>query len=144
MVLIGWLRTTWAAADGEAAGRHRVGEVAGRHRAVELAGLAGLADDDEGLAVELRGDRSGLALALEVAGFELGALGFEPLGVVLGGAERLALRQKEVAGIAVADADDVAHLAEAGDAFEQNDLHGILLCFVQVNGGAPRSLRARR
>ena len=63
----------------EAAGGHRVGEVAGRDRAVELAGLAGLADDDEGLAVELGGDRFGLVLAIEVAGLELGALGLEAL-----------------------------------------------------------------
>ena len=125
IVLIGWLRTTWARATLKPPAVDRVGEVAGRDRAVELAGLAGLADDDEGLAVELRGDRCGLALALEVAGLELGALGFEALGVVLGGAERLALGQQEVAGIAVADADDVAHLAEAGDAFEQDHLHGI-------------------
>src|SRR5262249_26371868 len=42
-----------AAADGEAAGLHHLGEIAGGHRAVELAGLASLADDDEGLAVDL-------------------------------------------------------------------------------------------
>ena len=60
------------------------------------------------------------------------------LRVVLGGAERLALRQEEVAGIAVADADDIAHLAEAGDAFEKDDLHGDSPCSVQVRGGAPR------
>ena len=50
-----------AARDREAAGVDRLGEVAGRDRAVELPGLAGLADDDEGLAVELGGDRLGLA-----------------------------------------------------------------------------------
>ena len=114
IVLIGWLRTTWLARDREAAGgRSHLGDVAGRDRAVELPGLAGLADDDEGLAVELGGDLLGLALALEVAGLELGPLGLEALAVGLGGAERLALGQEEVAGIAVADADDVAHLAEA-------------------------------
>ena len=41
-----------------------------------------------------------------------------------GGAERLALRQEKVAGEAVLDGDDVAHLAEAPNALEQDDLHG--------------------
>ncbi len=69
----------------------------------------------------------GFRLALEVAGFELGALAFELLLVGLVGAQRLALRQEEVAGEAVLDLDGVAHLAEAGNAFEKNDFHGLVL-----------------
>ena len=60
-----------AAVDGEAARRDELGDVARRHRAVELAGVAGLADGEEGLAVELGGDRLGLLLQLEVARLEL-------------------------------------------------------------------------
>ena len=112
-----------AAVEGEAAGGGGVGDVAGGDRAVERAAVGGGADHHEGLAVELRRDLLGLLLGLEVARLELGALGLEALEVGFGGAQRLALRQEEVAGVAVLDVDDVAHLAELGDAFEQNDLH---------------------
>ena len=44
--------------------------------------------------------------------------------VLLGGAQRLALRQQEVAGVAVAYADGLTHGAELGDALEENDVHG--------------------
>ena len=65
----------------------------------------------------------GFRLALEVARLELRALAFELLLVGFVGAQRLALRQQEVAGEAVLDLDGVAHLAEAGNAFEKNDFH---------------------
>ena len=112
-----------AAVDGEAARRHRLGDVARRHRAVELAGVAGRADGDEGLALELRGDGLGFLLELEVVGLELRALGLEVGAVVGGCAQRLLLRQQEVARVSVLDVDDVAHLTEAADALKQNDLH---------------------
>jgi hypothetical protein len=48
---------------------------------------------------------------------------FELLLVGFVGAQRLAERQQEVAGKAVLDLDGVAHLAEAGNAFEENDFH---------------------
>ena len=53
--------------------------------------------------------------------------------VVLGGAQRLALRQQEIAREPVLDADDFTHLAELGDAFEQNDFHfGLsVVCWVR-------------
>ena len=114
------------AADGEALGGQQFGDVAGRHRAVELAGLAGRAHDDEALAVELLGDLAGLRLALEGAGFELGALALELLLVGFVGAQRLALREQEVAGESVPDLDGVAHLAEAGNTLEENDFHGFV------------------
>ena len=73
-------------------------------------------------------------LALEVARLELGALAFELLLVGFVGAQRLALRQQEVAGEAVLDLDGFAHLAEAGNAFEKNDFHG--LCPFGARSGA--------
>ena len=57
-----------------------------------------------------------LRLELRLHALELGA-------VVLGGAQRLALRQQEIARKAVLDAHDFAHLAELGDAFEQDHFH---------------------
>ena len=68
----------------------------------------------------------GFRLALEVARLELAALAFELLLVGLVGAQRLALRQQEIAGKAVLDLDGIAHLAEAGNAFEKNDFHGLV------------------
>ena len=108
----------------EAAFGDRGRDVAGVDRTVEDAGLAGLAQHDEGLAVELGGDGGGFGLALQVARFELGALGLELGDVGLGGAQRLAARQKEVAGEARLHLHHVADLAELFDAFEKNDLHG--------------------
>ena len=96
----------------------------GRDRAVELAAVAGLAQQDEGLAVQLLGDLLGFLLAFQIARFQLRLLGLEIFAVGLGGAQRLLLRQQEVAGEAVLDAHFVAHLAELLDAFEQDHLHG--------------------
>ena len=58
----------------------------------------------------------------------------EPGEVVLRRAQRLLLRQQEVAGIAVLDVDDVAHLAEAADALKKNDLHAVLSSCLGVGG----------
>ena len=65
----------------------------------------------------------GFALGLQVAGFEFGLHAFELGAVVRGGAQRLAALEQEIAGKPVLDADDFAHLAELGDAFQQNDFH---------------------
>ena len=127
MALIAWPICTWCAVDREAARLDHVGDVAGRDRAVKLAAVAGLADQDEGLAVQLLGDGLGVLLALQIVGFELRLLGLEIFAVGLGGAQRLLLGQQEVAGEAVLDPDFVAHLAELLDPFEQNHLHGRLL-----------------
>ena len=67
----------------------------------------------------LRRDLVGGALELVVARFEVGALGLELLLVRLGGAQGLAARQQEVAGVAVLDAHRVAHVAELADALQQ-------------------------
>ena len=75
------------------------------------------------LAVDLLGDLGGFALGLEVVGLELGLHAVVLGAVVGGGAQRLAALQQEIAGKSVLDADDFAHLAELGDAFQQNDFH---------------------
>src|SRR5690606_39747246 len=100
-------------------------------RAVELAGFAGRAHSDKALAVERLGDLGGFLPALEVACLELGALALELLLVGFVGAQRLALRQQEVARVAVPDFYRLAHLAEAGNAFEKNDFHGSVLSMPQ-------------
>src|SRR5262245_43818257 len=121
------------AVDAEATGGDDLDDVARRHRAVELTGVAGLTNGSEALALELGGHCLRLLLQFEVARFQLGAVRFEALEVLLCGAQRLLLRQQEVAGIAVLDVDDIAHLPEAADALQKYDLHG----------GAPFSYRGR-
>src|SRR5215207_7092259 len=86
------------AVNREAVLGHDLGEVAGGDRAVEHAGLAGLAQDDEALAVQLLADGLGFLAALEVTRLKLSALGLEVLLVGRGGAQSLAARQEEVAG----------------------------------------------
>jgi hypothetical protein len=75
---------------------------------------------DTELGADLVGCRPGLQvfrLQIDLHALILGLVGF-------GRAERLALRQQKVAGKAVLDAHDLAHLSELGDAFEQNHFHG--------------------
>ena len=105
---------------------HRVGDVARGDRAVELAALAGLADDDDGDAVELLRHLLRLAAALEILGLELGALLLEIGEVLLGRAQRLLLRQQIVAGKARPHLHDLAHLAQFLHPLEQDDFdrHG--------------------
>src|SRR4029079_18910907 len=62
------------------------------------------------------------------------ALAFELLLVDLVGAQRLALRQQEVAGKTVLDLDRLAHLAQARNAFEKNDFHGSVPFQVRPSG----------
>ena len=112
-----------AAVDAEAAGGDHLGQIARGDRAVQLAGVAGLADGEEGLALELAGDGLGFLLQLEVARLQLGALAFEAGEVILRGAQSLLLRQEEVAGVAVLDVDHVAETAPAFHTFEENDFH---------------------
>src|SRR5262245_41708426 len=112
-----------AAGDREALCCQQVGNVAGGNRTVELAGFACRADDNKVFAVQLFSDLLGFGLALQIAGLELSALALEFLLVGLVGAQRLALRQEEIAGKAVLDLDRFAHLTEAGNAFEKNNFH---------------------
>ena len=69
------------------------------------------------------GDGVGLGLALEVVGLELGAAAVEILAVGRGRTQGLFLRQQEIAREAGLHLHDVAHLAEIGDALEQDHFH---------------------
>ena len=103
--------------------RQRICDVACRHRPIELPGFAGLADNDDAHAIDTGRDLGGLLAALLVALLYVLAFGLEALAVGFGGAERLALGQKEVTGVAVAHVDFVADMAVATHALEQNDFH---------------------
>jgi hypothetical protein len=70
-----------------------------------------------------RGDRLGLDA------LQFGALLLEYLAVGFRRALGLALRDQEVAGIAVLDLDHVAEAAEVDHLFHQNDLHGRFLAY---------------
>ena len=129
IVLIGALSAIWLRLTAKPFSLSQRGDVARRHRAVELAAFGRLPQHGEALAVELLGDLFGLALLLEVARLELDLHGLEARAVFLGGAQRLALRQQEIARKAVLDAHDFAHLAELGDAFEQDHFHCHILHF---------------
>ena len=69
-------------------------------------------------------DNFGFFLGLKVLRFQLGLLGLEGFDVAIIGAQRLALRQQEVAGVAVLDVHDLAHLAKLGHTFQKDHLHG--------------------
>ena len=105
------------------------GDVAGGDRTVKLAGFARLADDDQLHAVQLRRRASAALLrSLGVLRFKLGALLFKQFEIGFGRAQRLLVRQQEIAGKTGADLDDLAHLAQALDAFQKNDFdHDFLL-----------------
>lgn len=113
------------AGNRSAAGRHDVGDVAGRDRTVELTALAGLADHDEAFAVDRFTSRGSFRSAFGVTLFQRFAFGFETGQVGFGGAQRLFLRQQEVAGEAVFDSDFIADMAVPANALEQNDFHWI-------------------
>jgi hypothetical protein len=112
------------ALDGKSAAGEEARDIARRHRAEQLADIGGLPYHQETLAVELGADDIGLFLQFEVTRFELHLHAFELGAVILGGAQRLALREQEIARETVLDAHDLAHLAELGDTFEQNHFHG--------------------
>ena len=138
-----------APVDGEAALGDRRGDVASGNRAVELTALARLTDDDEALAVELGRNAMRIRFQLEIPCLELRPVALEALAIGLGGAERLALRQQKIAGEAVLDGDHVAHLSEAPNALEQNDLHvrhsyPCQIVPLLLGGGAPRLARWRK
>ena len=69
--------------------------------------------------------------------FQLGTTGLELGHGGLGGTTGLALRDQVVAGVAIANLDDVTQLAEVDDFFKQNNLHHALL-----PGRAPPSAKA--
>ena len=123
MVLIGASSCTCGAVERDAVGLERDDDVTHRDRAEQLAGFGRLTDHDDVLALDLLGDLGRLALGLEVASLEIGLHAVVLGAVVGGGAQRLAALEQEIAGIAVANLHDFAHLAELAHAFQQNDFH---------------------
>jgi hypothetical protein len=101
----------------------RIGDVANADRAVKLARVRRSANEDEFGAVNAGAGLLGLAAPRRVVGLEPFAVGLEHLAVGFVGAQRLLVRQQEVARVAVLDADDVADRTELLDAFEQDDFH---------------------
>ena len=87
-----------------------------------MAGARGADQHDLG-SVKLGAFLFGFAAAFGVFLFEAFAVGFEHLAVRIVGAQRLLLRQQEVARVAVLDGDDIADPAELLDTFEEDDLH---------------------
>src|SRR5205085_7416013 len=98
-------------------------EVARRHRAEQLTRLRGLTEHRKALSVDRRCDLPGFTLERERARGEFALHGFEAGAVLLGGAQRLAARQKEIAREAVLDAHDFAHLAQPRDSLQQDHVH---------------------
>ncbi len=112
-----------SSADGEAGLGDALRDVARGDGAIKLPALAGLTDDHDREAVEFFGHLLRVALAREVLRLELRALCLEVGEIVLGRAQRLLLRQKEVAGVAGLDVDHLAHLSELLDPLQQYHLH---------------------
>src|SRR5690606_14702237 len=104
-------------------GLERLGDVANVDRAVKLAGVRRGTNEHELGAVDIGAGLGGFVASRGVLGFEPLAIGFEDLAVGFVGAQRLLVRQQEVAGVAVLDGDHVADRAELLDAFEQDDFH---------------------
>src|SRR5882672_9503841 len=71
----------------------------------------------------LGADALGFLATLEAQNLERLTLRFEVGDVVLGGAQRLLLRQQEVAGVTGLHLHHVAHLTELGHALQQDDVH---------------------
>jgi len=98
-------------------------DVTDADRAVKLAGIRRSADQHHFGASDLFALLLGHNALLGVFGFETFAIGFEHLLVRFIGAQRLLLREQEVAGVAVLDGYDVADRAQLLDTFEEDDIH---------------------
>ncbi len=86
-----------------------------------------LADQLDGLALDVRRVLLGGGTLLGILRLDPGAVGLEQLAVGFVGAERLLVGKKIVAGKAVLHMDDVADCTKLLDPFEQDDFHGPLL-----------------
>src|SRR5690606_12161920 len=86
----------------------------------------GLAGDLDVLAVQLLAFGGSGSQLLGSSLFQFGAAGFESRHVFRGHALGLALRDQEVAGVAILDLDHVAEAAEVNHFFHQNNLHGFV------------------
>ena len=91
--------------------------VTGRNRTVQRAGFRCLTDDDELVTVNFVGMGLGFAAQFSVPRLECSALRFKLSEVRFVRTQCFALRQQEVAAIAVLYRDDFAHVAELVDTF---------------------------
>src|ERR1700754_1653564 len=113
--------------DGRAAGSgDRRRDVGRRDGAEEAAGVAGLGDQLDRGALELRLDLTSGVEVGELAGLPSAADGVDLLLPALGPREREATRHEVVAAVAVLDLDDVAGGAEPRHLLGENQLHGVL------------------
>ena len=110
-------------ADHDAMALQSRDDIPHRNRAEQLSGFGRLADDHEIEAIDLLRGLGCFTLGHQVTRFEFGLHAVVLGAVVGGGAQRLAALQQKIAGKPVPDADDFAHLAELGDALQQNDFH---------------------
>ena len=110
----------------------RIGDIARRNRAIKLAAVACLAEHDEPQALELLCYSFSFLLAVQVRGLKLSALLIEARHIIFCGAKSLALRRRKLRAITVAYFYDVAHLAEAANSFQENNLHGGALLFQHI------------
>jgi len=101
----------------------RLDDVVVGDRAEQAAVGARLLRDLDRQAVELRAALLRLGEDVGLRLFQLGAARLERLQVVGRGALRLAVRDEEVAGVAVLHFHDVAKLTQVGDFFHEDDLH---------------------
>src|SRR3546814_5889594 len=76
----------------------RIDAVTHRHRTVKLAGVRRLTDQDDLLAVDVLGAAFGSGAAFGVVGLDLRAIALENLAIGVVRAQRLVVRQQEIAG----------------------------------------------
>ena len=108
----------------QAARGARLGDVAPGDRAIQAAELTRLADDHHRQPADPFGHPLGLLAALQVLRLKLHALLLEAGEVLLGGAQRLLLRQQVVAGEPGFYPHPLAHLPQLLDPLEQDQFHG--------------------
>ena len=122
----------------------RIGDVGVRDRTEQAAVDAGLLRDVNGAAVHLLAERLRGREFVGSGLLEIGAAGFEFLDRRFGRAACRAGRDQEIAREAVLDLDDFAQVAEVGDFFQQDDLHGLLLrpCAGRCTAAARGNARA--
>jgi hypothetical protein len=125
-------------------GLQRLDDVVCRNGTEQAAINAGLARDLQHQALQLLGLALRGSHGFRLDALELGSLLFEDLAVGVRCTLGLALRDQEVARIAVLDLDHVAEAAEVDHFFHQNHLHDRFLahCAGRCRAAAPGSARA--
>ena len=105
---------------------YAAGNIAGTDRAIKLTGISGLTHHDNFLAIEFFADFLRFGFLLKVLSLQLAALTFEMFFVFSGCCDRFFLRQQIVTGKARLNGDDITHLAELFNSFQQNNFHHLL------------------